>query len=122
MEQNKKKARARQRCFQVFKTMPAAYADRSFFSAMITVCQAFIPQVIRISVDGVLGSDLSKIPEWVKAFLSEETIRENPGKMLTIAALAVILLAAITLRKLLLKGICSKRFRKLCKGHERSVV
>ena len=66
-----------------------------FFSAMITVCQAFIPQVIRISVDGVLGSDLSKIPEWVKAFLSEETIRENPGKMLTIAALAVILLAAI---------------------------
>lgn len=68
-----------------------------FFSAMITVCQAFIPQVIRISVDGVLGSDLSKIPEWVKAFLSEETIRENPGKMLTIAALAVILLAAINI-------------------------
>ena len=65
--------------------------------AMITVCQAFIPQVIRISVDGVLGSDLSKIPEWVKAFLSEETIRENPGKMLTIAALAVILLAAINI-------------------------
>ena len=68
-----------------------------FFSAMITVCQAFIPQVIRISVDGVLGSDLSKIPEWVKAFLSEETIRENPGKMLTIAAFAVILLAAINI-------------------------
>jgi len=68
-----------------------------FFSAMITVCQAFIPQVIRISVDGVLGSDLSKIPEWVKTFLSEETIRENPGKMLTIAALAVILLAAINI-------------------------
>ena len=68
-----------------------------FFSAMITVCQAFIPQVIRISVDGVLGSNLSKIPEWVKAFLSEETIRENPGKMLTIAAFAVILLAAINI-------------------------
>ena len=76
--------------------MPAAYADRSFLFSN-DYCQAFIPQVIRISVDGVLGSDLSKIPEWVKAFLSEETIRENPGKMLTIAALAVILLAAINI-------------------------
>ena len=33
----------------------------------------------------------------MKTFLSEETIRENPGKMLTIAALAVILLAAINI-------------------------
>ena len=68
---------------------------------LYTSCQAFIPQVIRISVDGVLGSDLSKIPEWVKAFLSEETIRENPGTMLTIAALAVILLAPINIACLL---------------------
>ena len=72
MEQNKKKA-GKAAMISGFKTMPAAYADRSFLSAMITVCQAFIPQVIRISVDGVLGSDLSKIPEWVKAFF----IRRN---------------------------------------------
>lgn len=32
-----------------------------------------------------------------ESLLSEETIRENPGKMLTIAALAVILLAAINI-------------------------
>ena len=97
MEQNKKKAGKAAMIFKFLKPCLPLMLTGLFFSAMITVCQAFIPQVIRISVDGVLGSDLSKIPEWVKAFLSEETIRENPGKMLTIAALAVILLAAINI-------------------------
>ena len=97
MEQNKKKAGKASLIFRFLKPCLPLMLTGLFFSAMITVCQAFIPQVIRISVDGVLGSDLSKIPEWVKAFLSEETIRENPGKMLTIAALAVILLAAINI-------------------------
>lgn len=97
MEQNKKKAGKAAMIFRFLKPCLPLMLTGLFFSAMITVCQAFIPQVIRISVDGVLGSDLSKILEWVKAFLSEETIRENPGKMLTIAALAVILLAAINI-------------------------
>ena len=97
MEQNKKKASKAALIFRFLKPCLPLMLTGLFFSAMITVCQAFIPQVIRISVDGVLGSNLSKIPEWVKAFLSEETIRENPGKMLTIAALAVILLAAINI-------------------------
>ena len=97
MEQNKKKAGKAAMIFRFLKPCLPLMLTGLFFSAMITVCQAFIPQVIRISVDGVLGSDLSKIPEWVKAFLSEEPIRENPGKMLTIAALAVILLAAINI-------------------------
>lgn len=97
MEQNKKKAGKAALIFRFLKPCLPLMLTGLFFSAMITVCQAFIPQVIRISVDGVLGSDLSKIPEWVKAFLSEETIRENPGKMLTIAALAVILLADINI-------------------------
>lgn len=97
MEQNKKKAGKAAMIFRFLKPCLPLMLTGLFFSAMITVCQAFIPQVIRISVDGVLGSDLSKIPEWVKTFLSEETIRENPRKMLTIAALAVILLAAINI-------------------------
>ena len=97
MEQNKKKAGKAAMIFRFLKPCLPLMLTGLFFSAMITVCQAFIPQVIRISVDGVLGSDLSKIPEWVKALLSEETIRENPGKMLTIAAFAVILLAAINI-------------------------
>ena len=89
MEQNKKKAGKAALIFRFLKPCLPLMLTGLFFSAMITVCQAFIPQVIRISVDGVLGSDLSKIPEWVKAFLSEETIRENPGKMLTILLAAI---------------------------------
>lgn len=112
MEQNKKKAGKAAMIFRFLKPCLPLMLTGLFFSAMITVCQAFIPQVIRISVDGVLGSDLSKIPEWVKAFLSEETIRENPGKMLTIAALAVILLAAINIAA----NYCSKVFA--AKGSE----
>ena len=97
MEQNKKKAGKAALIFRFLKPCLPLMLTGLFFSAMITVCQAFIPQLIRLRGDGFLGSDLSKIPEWVKAFLSEETIRENPGKMLTIAALAVILLAAINI-------------------------
>ena len=40
MEQNKKKAGKAAMIFRFLKTMPAAYADRSF-SAMITVCQVY---------------------------------------------------------------------------------
>lgn len=67
------------------------------FSALITVCQAFIPQVIRISVDGVLGKDPSKIPAWIRSFLSEETIGENPQRMLLLAALAIVAIASVNI-------------------------
>ena len=73
MEQNKQKSQQGSADFQVFKPCLPLMLTGLFFSAMITVCQAFIPQVIRISVDGVLGSNLSKIPEWVKAIF----IRRN---------------------------------------------
>ena len=117
MEQNKKKAGKAAMIFRFLKPCLPLMLTGLFFSAMITVCQAFIPQVIRISVDGVLGSDLSKIPEWVKAFLSEETIRENPGKMLTIAAIAVILLAAINIAaNYYSKGFAAKGSESFVKG------
>ena len=116
MEQNKKKAGKAAMIFRFLKPCLPLMLTGLFFSAMITVCQAFIPQVIRISVDGVLGSDLSKIPEWVKAFLSEETIRENPGKMLTIAALAVILLAAINIAANYYSKVFAKGSESFVKG------
>ena len=72
MEQNKKKAGKAAMIFRFLKPCLPLMLTGLFFSAMITVCQAFIPQVIRISVDGVLGSDLSKIPEWVKAFYQKK--------------------------------------------------
>lgn len=79
MEPNKKKTGKVKLIFEFLKPCLPLMLAGLLFSALITVCQAFIPQVIRISVDGVLGKDPSKIPAWVKAFLSEETIRDNPG-------------------------------------------
>lgn len=49
--------------------------------------------------------------------------RENPGKMLTIAALAVILLAAINIAaNYYSKVFAAKGSESFGKGHERSVV
>ena len=97
MEPNKKKIGKAKLIFQFLKPCLPLMIAGLLFSALITVCQAFIPQVIRISVDGVLGKDPSKIPAWVKAFLSEETINDNPGRMLTLGAVAIILLAAVNI-------------------------
>ncbi len=97
MEPNKKKTGKVKLIFEFLKPCLPLMLAGLLFSALITVCQAFIPQVIRISVDGVLGKDPSKIPAWVKAFLSEETIQDNPGRMLTIGAIAIVALAAINI-------------------------
>ena len=97
MEPNKKKTGKLKLIFEFLKPCLPLMLAGLLFSALITVCQAFIPQVIRISVDGVLGKDPSKIPAWVKAFLSEETIQDNPGRMLTIGAIAIIVLAAVNI-------------------------
>lgn len=97
MEPNKKKTGKVKLIFEFLKPCLPLMLAGLLFSALITVCQAFIPQVIRISVDGVLGKDPSKIPAWVKAFLSEETIQDNPGRMLTIGAIAIVVLAAINI-------------------------
>ncbi len=97
MEPNKKKTGKVKLIFEFLKPCLPLMLAGLLFSALITVCQAFIPQVIRISVDGVLGKDPSKIPAWVKAFLPEETIRDNPGRMLTIGAIAIVVLAAVNI-------------------------
>ena len=97
MEPNKKKTGKVKLIFEFLKPCLPLMLAGLLFSALITVCQAFIPQVIRISVDGVLGKDPSKIPAWIKAFLSEETIQDNPGRMLTIGAIAIIVLAAVNI-------------------------
>ncbi len=62
-------------------------------SALNTVFQSLIPQVVRIGVDGILGGDISKIPDWVLHMIPEETISANPGQMLTLAAAAIMLIA-----------------------------
>ena len=64
-------------------------------SALNTVCQSMIPQVIRIGVDGILGKDISKIPDFLLRFLPEDVVLSQTGKMLTLAAAAILVIAVI---------------------------
>lgn len=83
--------------FQFLKPCLPIFAAALLASALITVCQALIPQVIRIGVDGVLGKDDTKIPGFLHDLLPEEMISGRPGQMLTLAAIAIIAIAAVNI-------------------------
>ncbi len=64
-------------------------------SALNTVFQSLIPQVVRIGVDGILGGELSKIPQWVLDVIPKETVESKTGQMLTLAAAAIMVIAGL---------------------------
>lgn len=64
-------------------------------SALNTVCQSMMPQVVRIGVDGILGKDISKIPDFLLRWIPEEAVLGETGRMLTLAAAAIILIALV---------------------------
>ncbi len=61
------------------------------FSMLNTILNAMIPQVIRVTVDSVLGTD--PLPDFLKHFISEETVRGNVSVALSAAAALIILIA-----------------------------
>ncbi|MBQ8638328.1 MAG: ABC transporter ATP-binding protein [Lachnospiraceae bacterium] len=65
------------------------------FSALNTVCQSMLPQIVRIGVDGILGKNIDKIPDFLLHFLSEETILTQTKEMLTLAAAAICVFAVL---------------------------
>ena len=84
-----------------------------FVSALICAClsmvfHALTPQIIKIAVDSVLGTELTDLPAW----LSLEGLRADPIQALWIAAGAIMITAV-------LRGICSYGQRvNLSKGSE----
>lgn len=60
-----------------------------------TLGNSLIPQVVRFTVDGVLGAEEDKIPEWVLSILSMEWIQDNLTVMLAAVAGIVILIAVL---------------------------
>lgn len=59
------------------------------------VFNALTPQIVKITVDGVLGTGEGSLPRLVSRFLSEETMRAQPQRWLWIAALAVAFFALL---------------------------
>lgn len=89
-----------------------------FFAAAIalaygnTICNAVIPQVIRVTVDSVLADGEPSLPAFLLRLLPLEALRADPLKALWMAAGAVALAAAV-------RGVCIYGMRiNLAKGSE----
>lgn len=92
-----------------------------FFSiALLCAClsmvlNALTPQIIKITVDSILGTEPIALPKAVQNLLPLGSLRSNPIQALWIAAAAVIVVA-------ILRGLCSYGQRiHLSKGSERFV-
>lgn len=81
-------------------------------SCLSNVFHALTPQIIRITVDSVLGEEAAELPKVLTRWVTLEQLRAEPLYALWYAAVAVMILA-------LLRGICSYFQRVyLSKGSE----
>ena len=69
-----------------------------FVSAILFAClgmvfNALTPQIIRVTVDSILGNEPAELPAAVERFLPLEALRADPIRALWIAVGAVVLAA-----------------------------
>ena len=77
-----------------------------------TICNAVMPQIIRVTVDSVLDTKDPKLPDLVLRLLPLEELRADPLRALWIAAAGVAIAAAV-------RGVCIYGMRvNLAKGSE----
>lgn len=69
------------------------------FACLSMALNALTPQIIRLTVDSILGSKEPSLPSWLLKLLQWDTLHTQPVKALLYAAAAVLLVA-------LLRGIC----------------
>ena len=63
-------------------------------------CNALTPQIVKVTVDNILGSKAPEATDFFTRLLPLERLRENPAQSLLYAALAVMAVAV-------LRGVCS---------------
>ena len=81
-------------------------------SCLSNVFHALTPQIIRITVDSILGDESVELPGILTRWITLEQLRDEPVQALRYAAIAVMVLA-------LLRGVCSFFQRVyLAKGSE----
>ena len=81
-------------------------------ACLAMVFNALTPQIIKITVDAILGTEEAALPAVVQRWISVEALRATPVRALWMAAAAVLVTA-------LLRGICSYGQRvNLSKGSE----
>ena len=70
------------------------------FACLSMSLNAITPQIIRITVDSVLGIEQPRLPEWLLSAIRWDLLREDPMRALWVAAGAVLAVAAV-------RGLCS---------------
>ena len=82
------------------------------FAMLNTALNAVTPQIIRITVDSVIGNQSADLPSWFAQLFSIQNIRDDPTKSLLLSAAAILLFA-------ILSGICNYISRMgVAKGSE----
>lgn len=82
------------------------------FSMLNTVFNSLTPQIVRVSVDSVIGGEPYNLPDWVVHTLNLEGMRENGWQALLLAGLAIMLTA-------ILSGFCNYVSKmQMAKGSE----
>ncbi len=88
------------------------FAAAIFCACLGYVFNALAPQIIRVTVDGILDSDAGSLPALVRRFVPLDALRAHPLEALWLAAGAVVITAAA-------RGLCTYGQRvNLAKGSE----
>ena len=97
---------------QFLKPVLPFFAAALVFSMLNTVFNSLTPQVVKMTVDSILGEEPLPIPQQVLSDLGLSAIFEQPISALLLAACAVLIVAALS-------GICSYLSRMgIAKGSE----
>lgn len=97
---------------QFLKPVLPFFAAALVFSMLNTVFNSLTPQVVKMTVDSILGEEPLPIPQQVLSGLGLSAIFEQPISALLLAACAVLIVAALS-------GICSYLSRMgIAKGSE----
>ena len=82
------------------------------FAMLNTAFNAVTPQIIRIAVDSVIGSQPMDLPEWLGRIFLSQKIQGSPAQSLPLFAVAILLVAVLS-------GICNYISRMgVAKGSE----
>ena len=88
------------------------FAFGLLFACLSMALNALTPQIIRLTVDSILGDKAPEIPAFVLEWLRWDTLRQEPVRALWMAAIGVMAVAV-------LRGVCSFGQRiNLSKGSE----
>ena len=92
MQKNQQKQKSSALVFRFVKNNLWLFGLGLLCSMLNTVFNSLTPQIIRVTVDSVIGS--AELPGWVTALGLEQLAKSQPAKMLILAA-AVVLVTAV---------------------------